>query len=67
MPTMMKTTLAILISVLTAGHASNSVAESKWISLFNGKDLGSAHPSLLPTGYIGDSGIIEIRQGSRLH
>ena len=36
---MMKTTLAILVSVLAAGYSSGSEAGSKWISLFNGKDL----------------------------
>jgi hypothetical protein len=36
---MMTRTLATLVSVLTVGFASDSWAESRWISLFNGKDL----------------------------
>ena len=35
----MKRTLAILVSALLIGCASNSAEKSKWVSLFNGKDL----------------------------
>jgi hypothetical protein len=35
----MKKTLTSLIGLLIVGFASNCAAESKWISLFNGKDL----------------------------
>jgi hypothetical protein len=35
----MKTTFAVLSIAAMIGHASGSGAETKWISLFNGKDL----------------------------
>ena len=41
---MMKRTLAILVSAMMVGCASNRGVESKWISLFNGKDLSGWTP-----------------------
>jgi hypothetical protein len=35
----MKRTIAILVSALLIGCASNGAEKSKWVSLFNGKDL----------------------------
>ena len=35
----MKRTFAVLVSALLIGFTANSAEKSKWISLFNGKDL----------------------------
>jgi len=57
---MMKRTLAILVSALLVGCASLGAAESKWISLFNGKDLTGWTPRGKATWSVEDGVLVGV-------